>query len=363
MRRFVKDDPGYIAWLAEHPEGFVLNTYAHVTSAYLILHWASCRTINRQLAPGSLWTDPYAKTCSDDREEIETWALRQTGKPTKPCGHCLPGEGMGRPVALPTRPQVGRVGPREPRSADTPIELDGEPIRIIVRRGSDADSPPLVIEGAQWLAETFFRRDPSAVGRNSYDAWIEATRKDPERSNRVVDRDVTAVNTTMAARTSHEAWAPVIASTDWSWLECLDPSWDLLQTPWSATEWALIGQRLATMFAVTKRRGLGLAVITKVLHIKRPQLIPVMDSVVIEQIGARVSDDVATWVAAIGQVRAVGRRNLAELQAVSDHLRARGIADRSLVRILDALLWVSSPGSGLFSSLAGWERVFRPRTD
>ena len=81
------------------------------------------------------------------------------------------------------------------------------------------------------------------------------------------------------------------------------------------------------------------------------------------EIGARVSDDVATWVAAIGQVRTVGRVNLAELRAVRDHLRAKGIADRSLIRILDALLWVSSPGSGLFSSLAGWERVFRPRTD
>jgi hypothetical protein len=96
---------------------------------------------------------------------------------------------------------------------------------------------------------------------------------------------------------------------------------------------------------------------------KRPGLIPVMDSVVIDQIGARVSDDVATWVVAIGQVRAVGRENLAELQGIREHLRARGIADRSLVRILDALLWVSSPGSGLFSSLTGWERVFRPRTD
>lgn len=363
MRRFVKDDAGYLAWLGEHPQGFVLNTYAHVTSAYLILHRAACRTINRPLAHGSLWTDPYAKTCADDRGEIEIWALRETGKAVRPCSHCLPGDSAGRPAALPMRPQVGGVGPRAPRSADTPIEFDGEPIRIIVRRGSVADSPPLVIEGAQWLAETFFRRDPSAVGPNSYDAWIEATREDPQRSNRVVDRDVTAVNTTMAARTSHEAWAPVIASTDWSWLECLDPSWDLLQTPWSATEWALIGQRLATMFAVTKRRGLGLAVITKVLHIKRPQLIPVMDSVVIEQIGARVSDDVATWVAAIGQVRAVGRENLAELQGIRDHLRAKGIADRSLVRILDVLLWVSSPASGLFSSLTGWERVIRPRTD
>jgi hypothetical protein len=65
----------------------------------------------------------------------------------------------------------------------------------------------------------------------------------------------------------------------------------------------------------------------------------------------------------VDYVRAVGRVNLDELRAVRDHLHAEGIADRSLVRILDALLWVSSPGSGLFSSLTGWERVFRPRPD
>jgi hypothetical protein len=65
---------------------------------------------------------------------------------------------------------------------------------------------------------------------------------------------------------------------------------------------------------VTKRRGLGLAVITKVLHIKRPGLILVMDSVVIERTGARASDAFATWVTPIGPDRAVGRENLAELQ-------------------------------------------------
>jgi hypothetical protein len=362
MRRFVNDDAGYIAWLAAHPDGFVLNTYAHVTSAYLIMHRTACRTINRPLAHGKSWTYPYGKTCSDDRQEIETWALRETGKPVKPCAHCLPGEGAGGLVSRPPSPPTGGHGSRAPRPIDTPIEFDGEPIRIIVPRAGDT-APRLVIEGAQWLAETFFRRDPSAVGPNSYDAWIDATQRDPLRRDRVVDEDVTAVNTTMAARTSHVAWAPVIASADWSWLEALDPRWDLFETPEAEADWATIAPRLAAGFAATKRPGLGFAVVTKVLHIKRPRLIPVMDSVVIEQVGARVSDDVATWVAATGQIRAVGRANLSELRAVRDHLRAKGIADRSLVRILDALLWVSSPGSGLFSSLTGWERVFRPRTD
>jgi hypothetical protein len=359
MRRFYKDDEGYLAWLEAHPYGFVLNTYAHPTSSYLILHRAACRTINRPLPPPSLWTYPYPKTCSDDRRELEDWALRETGKAVKPCSICRPHERSGvprRPI-----PWTGVAGARAPLPIEAPIQFDGVPIRIVVPRGGSGDAPRFAIEGAQWLAETFFRRDPSAVGRNSYDAWIETTQHAPQRRDRVVDGDITAVNTTMAARTSHKAWAPVIAATDWSWLEAIDPTWDLFETPETDAEWETVAQRLATAFAATKRPGLGLAVITKVLHIKRPWLIPVLDSVVMEQIGATASDDLATWVAAIGQVRAVGRENVTELQAVRDHLRARGIADRSLVRILDALLWVSSPGSGLFSSLTGWERVFRPQ--
>ena len=80
MKRFSKDDPGYVAWLAAHPDGYVLNTYAHVTSAYMILHCASCRTVNRPAAPGRSWTYAYAKACSNDRAEIEGWVLHETGK-------------------------------------------------------------------------------------------------------------------------------------------------------------------------------------------------------------------------------------------------------------------------------------------
>lgn len=225
------------------------------------------------------------------------------------------------------------------------------------------EGPPLVIEGAQWLAETFFVRDASAVGPLSYDAWIRETRDDPARRNRIVDGDVTAVNRTMAARTPHVAWAPVVAASDWSWLQTLDPDWDLLET--SAGEWksAMVRDRLAAAFSAVHRPSLGIAVVTKVLHIKRPRLIPVLDSLVLAQVGARTTGDVTTWVDALEAVREVGLANLAELRSIREHLQTRGIANRSLVRILDALLWTGSPGSGLFSSLEGWELVLRPRRD
>jgi hypothetical protein len=362
VRQFSKDDDGYIGWLAGHPDGFVLNTYAHVSSAYLILHRASCRTVNRPLAPDRSWTFAYGKACSDERAEIEAWALRETGKAVSPCAHCLPRDGAGRNRTGEQGLRRGELGPRGPRPMEHPVAFDGAPVTVKIQRptGLAGTAPPLVIEGAQWLSETFFRRDPSAIGANSYDAWIADTHGDPVRRDRIIDADVTAVNRTMAARTAHAAWAPIVASSDWAWLEAIDPKWDLFETgpeDWSA---AAVPVHLAAAFMATRRPGLHLAVITKVLHIKRPRLFPVLDSVVVSQVGAVISDDIDTWVIAMGHVRDVGRANLESLHQIRTHLDANGITGRSLVRILDGLLWVSSPGAGMFAQLDGWERVIRP---
>jgi hypothetical protein len=362
MRRFVKDDQGYVDWLASHPGGYVLNTYAHVTSDYLILHRAACRTVNRPLDGDRSWTIAYGKSCSDDRQELEAWAIREVGKPVSPCGICMRESGSARPAK--TYGHRDSVGPRAPRPT-APIRMDGSPVVIVISRSSSTvvDAPRLVIEGAQWLAETFFRRDPSAIGPSSYDAWIAATQRDPALLHRITDEDVTAVNRTMAARTGHGYWAPVIEKDSWSWLEAIDPAWDLFRTTDGDWRTADVAAKLNAAFSATRRAGLHLAVITKVLHIKRPNMFPVLDSVVIQQVGARVTDDISTWVDAMEQIRSVGRANLAPLQEVQTHLADRGISGRTLVRILDALLWVSSPGSGMFNQLSGWDRVIRPRSD
>ena len=367
MQRFVNDDAGYLSWLAAHPRGWVLNTYPHVTSAYLILHRAACRTVNRPLGPGRRWTELYGKSCGDDRRELETWALRETGKPVKPCAICLPGDGSSASAASVQRrlsagsPRRG-AGPRAPRTASSPSARVGQPIRVVIRPSSspEAAGPGFAIEGAQWLAEEFFRRDPSAVGPSSYDSWIQATQSDPECLNDIVDSDVTAVNRTMAARMSHAVWATVISGNTSAWLQPIDPAWDLfdLDDPtWTARD---VGARLKDAFTAVRRPGLNIAVITKVLHIKRPRLIPVLDRLVLDQIGCRVSDDVATWLTAVDAIRRIGRRNRAELGAIAQHLAAAGVGPRSGVRILDALLWTADSRSALYGGLDGWERVVRP---
>ena len=287
----------------------------------------------------------------------------ENGQVRATCGSCLSAEtSVAGKSALAGQP-IGRPqGPRAPRPDIKEIRHDGEPVRIVIDqtgRGAGHAGPPLVIEGAQWLAEFFFRRDPSAVGAMSYDTWIAATQQDSERMTRIIDEDITAVNRTMAARTPHQTWAPIVAGNDWAWLTALDPEWDLFDLEPVAWREAGIATRLRKAFGAIHRPGLGIAVTTKVLHIKRPMLVPVLDSLVIAQIGGRVDDVPATWVAAVEHIRAVGRANLPQLRLIRDHLHRVGLPDRTHLRVLDALLWTSSPGSNLFSSLDGWERVVR----
>jgi len=242
------------------------------------------------------------------------------------------------------------------------MSMDGAGITVRVppMLSVSPQAPPLVIEGAQWLAEAFFNRDPSAVGPTSYDARVFACQSDPGLRNRVTDADVTAINTTMAAHASHELWAKVIALDEWAWLTALDPDWDLFQM--SDETWDALGVRgrLQAAFAACQQKGVQIAVVTKILHIKRPRLIPVMDSLVVGQVSGRITADVASWLRLLEHLRTVGRANLTELQGIHRHLQERGIEERTLVRILDSLLWTCTPGSALFRHLVQWERVFRP---
>jgi hypothetical protein len=89
MIRYVADDPGYRAWLLAHPDGWVLNTHRHPKPRYLILHHATCRTINRP-ADDRVWTGSYTKTCADRRADLEQWARTHGHAEAQPCSLCLP---------------------------------------------------------------------------------------------------------------------------------------------------------------------------------------------------------------------------------------------------------------------------------
>lgn len=344
---FLQDDAGYLAWLASHDDGFVLNTWAHIVAGDLVLHRARCRTINRDLAAGKAWTGQYGKACASTAAELVAWAHERAVGSPRPCGTCSPFVGYTPPSnhQVPAQ-RGGRAARAEP--TDAVERYLGPPVRIVVERRDGG--PDLVIEAAERLALTFFRRDPSALGPNSYDAWSVLTPRD-----RIVREDISAINRTMAARSPYKWWTKLMDDAGpVTWLTAVDEAWDLVDLSDGSWEAFGVTALLAAALAATIGKGRDLAVATKVLHLKRPRLIPVCDSLVLQQTGIRGGLPVG----AITHLRTVGQRNSVALREIQSVLSLYGI-ERSLVRILDALLWTSHPASALAKDLHGWEVVHR----
>jgi hypothetical protein len=86
----VDDDSGYLRWIADHPDGFVVNTFRKPNPSYLILHRSTCGTITGTPARGKRWTTgDFAKICSTDRVDLARWAREHNGE-LHPCGLCHP---------------------------------------------------------------------------------------------------------------------------------------------------------------------------------------------------------------------------------------------------------------------------------
>lgn len=224
---------------------------------------------------------------------------------------------------------------------------------VTVRLARIHGSEELILPHAERLAEIFFRVDVSSRGADSYDRWIADTPQD--RLHRLVPEDVAIINRTMGARSKLERWTPVLEK-ELPALRAVDPSWDLLLLPPETWAEQRVDERIDAALDAVLGPYLNVSVVTKILHLKRPRLIPVCDRLVAEQLGCSVpaSDRAASLgfaMRVIRHLREQGRRNIDELQLIRRHLAARGI-ERSLVRILDALLWCSHVGSWYYPFLA-----------
>lgn len=88
---FVDDDTGYLAWIAAHPKGYVLNCERTPTPRYLVLHRADCHTVApRNAADARIWTTAYRKVTSLTAEDLISWAERETAASPAPCRICRP---------------------------------------------------------------------------------------------------------------------------------------------------------------------------------------------------------------------------------------------------------------------------------
>lgn len=228
--------------------------------------------------------------------------------------------------------------------------LPGSTAPVTVHMARIYGSEELVLPNAERLAEVFFRVDVSSQGSRSYDHWIRNAPQD--RSHRLVSEDVDIINRTMGARSNVDRWAPVL-DQDLPALKALDCTWNLLLLPTQVWTDQRVDERIGDAFDAVLGSYRNVSVMTKILHLKRPHLIPVCDRLVAEQLGCSVpafgNRSYATGM--IRHLREQGRRNLEELHVIQRYLAARGI-ERSLIRILDALLWCSHADSWYYPLLA-----------
>ncbi len=210
-----------------------------------------------------------------------------------------------------------------------------------------ARGPSLIVEDAERLVLDFLRHDPSALP-GGYDDRAGRGERD-----RISVDEIRAINQTMRARSAHAVWEDLTLAPDLlPWLASLDPTWDLValdDATWQRR--ARPAVEAALMAAIGKGRGLSVA--TKVLHLKRPAMFPVLDSLVLQGMGVT---DALPPIQVVDHLRAQGRRNIEELRAIQTALPRH----RTLVRILDIILWASHPAAGLGPRLTGWQHVMRP---
>jgi Family of unknown function (DUF6308) len=211
------------------------------------------------------------------------------------------------------------------------------------------DGEELVLDGLG-LALGFFRGD---LKPDSYDSLAGRG-----ASDRIETEDIRTINRAANARSPHEAWAPIL-DRPLPWLSAIEPGLDLIET--GEARWRRLGAeelvRVALAETVAARRGL--AVSTKLLHLKRPRLFPILDEFVAVMLGMNVTATAPERKLEIAMdlvlhLRREGRRNHEPLRSIQAALDERSIR-LSLVRILDAVLWFSHPAAGV----QGVERVIR----
>jgi predicted HNH restriction endonuclease len=88
---FIDNDQDYLQWMADNPNGFVLNTGRTETSTYTVLHMSGCTHITEYDGPSN--TKSRAKACSNDVDELVEWCRQnrpRIGRLRHLCKDCAP---------------------------------------------------------------------------------------------------------------------------------------------------------------------------------------------------------------------------------------------------------------------------------
>lgn len=206
-----------------------------------------------------------------------------------------------------------------------------------------------MIEDGYDVAREFFTKDASSTASNGYDALAGRT-----AAHRIVDADIAVMYRTMRVRSRRDAWAIfLVEDGPVQWLRALNRNWDLLDLDddlWASRAAPRLGAAFAAMIGPHRQ----LTGVSKVLHLKRPRLVPILDLLVVEQLGGRGRSPMELTAHYRSQLLA----NQRAMRLIVSKLAEKEEIVRTPVRVMDALLWTSHPGSSLAKRVNGWERRF-----
>jgi hypothetical protein len=117
------DNPRYQAWLAAHPDGYVVNIGRSGRSGRAFLHRATCKWIKELHGRGNTFVDQWVKWCSTSEEELQEEVKEARDVPAEHC-YATPSRG-----AL-TEPVVAPLGSRS--MCDLPFTRRSAPLYIII---------------------------------------------------------------------------------------------------------------------------------------------------------------------------------------------------------------------------------------
>lgn len=91
---FDGDDAAYQEWLANNPQGYVVNVRRNLTPSYMVLHKSNCDFIcnqKRMAQKGGFTERAYLKICSNEINDLREWIRRHgrnDGGFSKECSKC-----------------------------------------------------------------------------------------------------------------------------------------------------------------------------------------------------------------------------------------------------------------------------------
>ena len=176
-----------------------------------------------------------------------------------------------------------------------------------------------------------------------YDGYISLGESPP---NRITDNDVNVINRSMGTRSKRSRWDPIIEVGDLPELLNIDPTWDLILMDDADWERQRVLEHVEAATDALVQPYIQIAAVTKVLHIKRPALVPVCDADVLGRLGVTESKASRSVVAVCVDLRREGRRLLEPLTILQTRVAEELHQQISLVRILEILIWNSHPNRG-----------------